>query len=102
MMRHHAGRSWATAGSVVRTATTAPTGSGSTDSRSSISKPVPMPRAPPSMRTAGSGTEGNVISASKRPVAGQTLVLDGFEQHAVAFQDGGIGRDPAFQPFQVH
>src|SRR5262249_60073119 len=86
----------------VRTATTAPAGSASRDSRSSISRPVPTPSAPPSTRADGSGKGCVFMSVSPLPVAGQPLPLDGLEQHPVAAPDGRFGPGPAFQTFQVH
>src|SRR5439155_10154972 len=102
MSRHQAGRSCATAGSDVRTATTAPPGSVSIASRRSINRPVPTPRAPPSTPAAGSGKVSLVMIASYQPLAREALLLDGVEENAIAGQDVLRGGDPALEPFQVH
>src|SRR5438093_9615469 len=102
MSRHQAGRSWATAGSDVLTATTAPAGSVSIASRRSIKRPVPTPSAPPSTRTAGSGKDSLAMIASYQPIAREALLLDGVEEHAVAGHHIRVGGDPALEAFEVH
>src|SRR5436309_3831912 len=102
MRRHQAGRSCATAGSDVRTATTAPPGSVSIASRRSINRPVPTPSAPPSTRAAGSGKDSLAMIASYQPLAGEALLLDGVEEDAVAGHHVRRRGDPALEPFQVH
>src|SRR5206468_1270692 len=109
--RHHAGRSWATLGSDVPTATRDPAGSGSSASRSSISSPSPIPRAPPSTRAAWAEVDGGTSSSligsassrsARRPLPGQPLRLDRVEEYLVPLEDLGGCRDPALQPLQVH
>src|SRR5262245_9880019 len=103
MIRHQAGRSCATPGSVVRMAATVPAGVGSSDSRISISSPVPTPSAPASMRTEGAGNVVSLIVASRRwPAPRQTLPLDRLEQHVVAGHRLGVGPYPPLEPLQVH
>src|SRR5438034_8197491 len=102
MSRHQAGRSWATAGSDVLTATTAPDGSVSIASRRSINRPVPTPSAPPSTRAAGSGNDSLAMIASYQPLAGEALLLDGVEEDTIAGHHVRRGGDPALEPFQVH
>src|SRR5438093_9003106 len=102
MRRDQAGRSGATAGSDVRTATTAPPGSVSIASRRSINKPVPTPSAPPSTRAAGSGKESLAMIASYQPRAGEALLLGGVKEDTIAGHHVRRRGHPALESFQVH